>query len=162
MSQKMLSKMHFLTENAFSCPSFPWSFRKYQGKPQKHQGFLSLGEPLKTLENRQKTPQKTKEFRSKRTTKETKTPRKRRTGHFPTGKKCTFLQKNAVGGGARGKKPQEIAGGFQGSRIKNAGQLSSSLRAKGTLISEPRISTPCEMRFFPREKGKRPLSRVFL
>ena len=30
----------------------------------------------------------------------------------------------------------------------------SSLRAKGTLISEPRFSTPCEMRFFPREKGK--------
>ena len=30
----------------------------------------------------------------------------------------------------------------------------SSLRAKGTLISEPRSSTPCEMRFFPREKGK--------
>ena len=62
------------------CPSFPWSFRKYQRKPQKHQGFLSLGEPLKTLENRQKTPQKTKEFRSKKNTKETKTPRKRRTG----------------------------------------------------------------------------------
>ena len=29
-----------------------------------------------------------------------------------------------------------------------------SLRAKGPLISEPRFSTPCEMRFFPREKGK--------
>ena len=29
-----------------------------------------------------------------------------------------------------------------------------SLRAKGALISEPRFSTPCEMRFFPREKGK--------
>ena len=29
-----------------------------------------------------------------------------------------------------------------------------TLRAKGTLISEPRFSTPCEMRFFPREKGK--------
>ena len=24
---------------------------------------------------------------------------------------------------------------------------------KGTLISEPRLSNPCEMRFFPREKG---------
>ena len=30
-----------------------------------------------------------------------------------------------------------------------------TLRAKGTLISEPRFSTPCEMRFFPREKGKK-------
>ena len=29
-----------------------------------------------------------------------------------------------------------------------------TLRAKGTLISEPRFSTPCQMRFFPREKGK--------
>ena len=27
-------------------------------------------------------------------------------------------------------------------------------RAKGRLVSEPRFSTPCEMRFFPREKGK--------
>ena len=31
---------------------------------------------------------------------------------------------------------------------------SQTLRAKGTLISEPRFSTPCDMRFFPREKGK--------
>ena len=29
-----------------------------------------------------------------------------------------------------------------------------TLKAKGTLISEPRFSTPCEMRFFPREKGR--------
>ena len=41
----------------------------------------------------------------------------------------------------------------------------NTLRAKGTLISEPRFSTPCEIRFFPREKGKtafssRELSRV--
>ena len=33
-------------------------------------------------------------------------------------------------------------------------RLPFPLRAKGTLISEPRFSTPCEMRFFPREKGK--------
>ena len=32
-------------------------------------------------------------------------------------------------------------------------------RAKGTLISEPRFSTPCEMRFFPREKGKKASSK---
>ena len=38
--------------------------------------------------------------------------------------KCTFLQKNEVLWGAHGRKPQEIAGGFQGSRIKNASQLS--------------------------------------
>ena len=42
----------------------------------------------------------------------------------------------------------------------------SSLRAKGTLISEPRFSTPCEMRFFPtreRENGlfkEKPLKKA--
>ena len=34
-----------------------------------------------------------------------------------------------------------------------------SLRAKGTLISEPRFSTPCEMRFFPRDTGKNRISQ---
>ena len=33
-------------------------------------------------------------------------------------------------------------------------RAAKALRAKGTLISEPRFSTPCELRFFPREKGK--------
>ena len=27
------------------CPSFPWSFRRDQGKPQKHQGFSYLANP---------------------------------------------------------------------------------------------------------------------
>ena len=36
------------------------------------------------------------------------------------------------------------------------GELSGVIRAnRKTLISEPRFSTPCEMRFFPREKGKK-------
>ena len=39
-----------------------------------------------------------------------------------------------------------------GSSLRNT--LTKTLRAKGTLISEPRFSTSCEMRFFPREKGK--------
>ena len=34
-----------------------------------------------------------------------------------------------------------------------------NLRAKGALISEPRFSTPCEMWFFPREKGKTAVSK---
>ena len=34
-----------------------------------------------------------------------------------------------------------------------------SLRAKGTLICEHRFSTPCEMRFFPREKEKTAFSK---
>ena len=37
----------------------------------------------------------------------------------------------------------------------------TALRAKGTLISEPRFPTPCEMRFFPREKGKIALIKGF-
>ena len=37
--------------------------------------------------------------------------------------------------------------------------FSNSLRAKGTLISEPLFSTPCEMRFFVREKGKTAFSK---
>ena len=36
-----------------------------------------------------------------------------------------------------------------------------TLRAKGTLISEPRFSTPCEMRFSPCEKGKMPFVEDF-
>ena len=49
--------------------------------------------------------------------------------HFPTEtrfclqKNCTFLQKNEDRG-AHSRKLQEIAGGFHGSRIKNASQLS--------------------------------------
>ena len=37
----------------------------------------------------------------------------------------------------------------------------TSLRAKGALISEPRFSTPCEMRFLPREKGKTAFAEGF-
>ena len=36
---------------------------------------------------------------------------------------------------------------------------SPSLRSQGALISEPRFSAPCDMRFFPRDVGKRPFSR---
>ena len=39
-------------------------------------------------------------------------------------------------------------------KIKERTRFVKSLRAKGTPISEPRSSTPCEMRFSPREKGK--------
>ena len=46
--------------------------------------------------------------------------------HFPA-EKYTFLQKNAVFWGAHGRKPQESARGFQGSRIKNASQLSQEI-----------------------------------
>ena len=46
---------------------------------------------------------------------------------FPA-EKCTFLQKNAVVGGAHRRKRQEIAGGPQGSRVKNASQPSQEKR----------------------------------
>ena len=69
--------------SAFPCPSFPWSFRKHQGELRKHQGVFWPCEPFKTLANEQKTPQKTKEIPSKKNTKETQRPRKRRTGLVP-------------------------------------------------------------------------------
>ena len=37
--------------------------------------------------------------------------------------------------------------------LLSAPDMLPALRAKGTLISEPRFSTPCEMRFFPRDIG---------
>ena len=43
--------------------------------------------------------------------------------------------------------------------LRKRNQQKKILRAKGTLISEPRFSTPCEMRFFPREKGKTAVSK---
>ena len=42
--------------------------------------------------------------------------------------------------------------GFWGIQI--AISAFQTLRAKGTLMSEPRYSTPCDMRSFPRDKGK--------
>ena len=37
---------------------------------------------------------------------------------------------------------------------EGSASLQKPLRAKGALISESRVSTPCEMRFFPRDTGK--------
>ena len=45
-------------------------------------------------------------------------------------------------------------GGDRTHETLTIGRPVDSLRAKGALITEPRFSTPCEMRFFPREKGK--------
>ena len=86
-----------MDENGPFGASFPWSFRKYQGKPQKHQRFFSPYEPLETLENKQKAPKKTKDFRNKTNTKETQTSRKRRTGpkwRFWVGSKKFMLKKS--------------------------------------------------------------------
>ena len=54
------------TKNKIPCPSLPWSFRKHQGKLQKHQGFLK---PCKTSRKHSKRPRK---FPG------TKTPRKQK------------------------------------------------------------------------------------
>ena len=51
-------------------------FWKYQGEPQKHQGFSSPCGPLKNPGKKHKKIQKTKEFHSKKNTKETKQQRK--------------------------------------------------------------------------------------
>ena len=52
-----------------------------------------LANPLQALENKQKTPQKTKEIHGKESTKETKTRRKRRTEMF---QKPAHLNPNSV------------------------------------------------------------------
>ena len=76
--------------------------------------------------------------------------------HALSYRQMLFLQKNVFfwGGGAHGRKPQEIAGGFQGSRIKNASQLSQDTcmypeasnththTHTHTLISEPNFRPP--------------------
>ena len=68
--------------------------------------------------------------------------------HFPTenctflqknaflAEKCTFLQKNAVSGGTW----QEIAGGLQSSRIKNASQLSQEENDRSSREKSPPTS----------------------
>ena len=56
-------------------------------------------------------------------------------------RKMHFPAENAVFGGAHGRKPQEIAGGLQGSRIKNASQLSQEFPAcDGNSQSESQTS----------------------
>ena len=51
---------------------------------------------------------------------------------------------------------------YKSQNSQNAQKCLGTLRAKGTLISEPRFST-CERRFFPHaRKGKRPFQRKTL
>ena len=47
-----------------------------------------------------------------------------------------FPEEKCSSRGAHGRKPQEIAGGFEGSRIKNASQLSQEL----TFTAIPSVS----------------------
>ena len=54
--------------------------------------------------------------------------------HFPAAK-CTFLQRNAVFREQNGRKPQEIAEGFQGSRIKRDGAKIRSVSQIFALLS---------------------------
>ena len=56
-------------------------------------------------------------------------------------------------------KKKQIQKSLREKVLKTGEMLIKTLRAKGTLISEPRFSTPCEMRFFPREKGKTAFSK---
>ena len=58
---------------------FSLVFSKIPRKTSKTPRIFSLCEPLKSLENKQKTPQKTKEFRSrKKNTKETKNTKEKK------------------------------------------------------------------------------------
>ena len=74
--------------------------------------------------------------------------------HFPAEKR-TFLQKNAVFRGAHGRKPQEIAGGLQGSRIKNASQLSQEMLSKAPTRNIPERVRDT-IRTFPKIKSEAP------
>ena len=71
--------------------------------------------------------------------------RSRNPSRFKKGKQNKSLRESPRGS-------QRARRGILMPRGKNCRE--TTLRAKGTLISEPRFSTPCEMRFFPREKGK--------
>ena len=75
--------------------------------------------------------------------------------HFPAEKcrflqqKCTFLQKKCGFRWARGRKLQEIAGGLQGPRIKNASQLSQDCCRRGGSILLIGPSGPLTGDLFP-------------
>ena len=58
------------------------------------------------------------------------------------------------GGGPKSAAMQLTWSNTWGFQFRGASCSNNSLRAKGTLISEPRFSTPCEVRFFPRDTGK--------
>ena len=60
--------------------SLVFSKKKTKENPRNTKDFSRHANPQKILQNKQKTLKKTKEFRSKKNTKETKTPSKRRTG----------------------------------------------------------------------------------
>ena len=62
------------------CPSFPCFFGKRQGKPQKKQGFFRPAEPLKSLEKKGKTLEKTRNSSPAKKTRNSKKARKGRTG----------------------------------------------------------------------------------
>ena len=74
-------------------PSFPWFFL-CQRKPQKHQGFLSPGEPLKTLENKQKTLKKLRKFAARKGPRKQNTKKKKdRVGDLGLSHWCLNCQK---------------------------------------------------------------------
>ena len=71
MPHKAAVKIRLLTNNQktrdswfwdLPCPSFPCFLGKRQGKPPKKQGFFIPTEPLKSLEKKGKTLNKTKEI----------------------------------------------------------------------------------------------------
>ena len=81
------------------CPSFPCFLGKSQGKPPKKQGFFIPTEPLKSLEKKGKTLEKTRKSSQGEKTRKSKKTRKGRTGKV-LGKKLgaseSFLQVSAL------------------------------------------------------------------
>ena len=59
---------------------FSLPFWKNKENPQKQQGFVLAGEPLKSLENKQKNAQRNNDFLEKKKARKPKTARKRRSG----------------------------------------------------------------------------------
>ena len=65
------------------CPSFPCFFWKKARKTTKKQGFFIPTEPLKSLEKKRKTPEKTRNSTQGEKTRNSKKTRKGRTGERP-------------------------------------------------------------------------------
>ena len=104
---------------AWPCPSFPWSFRKYQGKPPKHQGFFSPCEPLKTLKKSRQHSKRPRNFASKKNTKETKKNTKEKTVLVATPPTCYRSLSGFSGPKCPGSVPRGVSGVLRapGSRV---------------------------------------------
>ena len=75
------------------CPSFPWSFRKHQGKPQKHQGFFHCANPQKPCKINRKHSKRPRKFPGTKTSRKQKHQGKEGQGN---GTKTMRIRKKGV------------------------------------------------------------------